>query len=294
MRFERILIAVDFSEPSTRSAAWVVRHLAAGAEVVLGHVVDLPQPPLFLRGRLPPHAELVNTAVRGAEQRLEEFEASLDAPNVTRQVRAGSTAEQLIEIAAATNVDLIAVGQHGRRRGIWNVLGSTAERLLESAKVPVLLAANLPDSPPRLVIAPVASPDGASDVLRTAKAIADRFGAAIMPLHVYDPLVYGRVRLVSSGEGGGELQLSAEQWLQERIIEAGIDPADAKPCVLLGSPGYEILSAASRHDAGMIVMGSRTTGIGRALLGSVARSVVRGASCPVLVLRGERDATDGE
>jgi nucleotide-binding universal stress UspA family protein len=294
MIIKKILIAVDFSEPSAISARWVARHFAANAHIVLGHVVDLPQPPLFLRGRLPPHSELVNTALRGAEQRLEEFAASLGAPSISWQVRAGSTAEQLLAIADETGVDMIAVGQHGRRRGIWNILGSTAERLLDAARVPVLLAGNLPEDAPRIVLAPVASPEVAVAVLRTAKSVADQFGASVMPVHVFDPLLYGRVQLVTAREGGGELQLSAEQWLRERVEEAGIDLAEAKPLVLLGSPGYEILSAASRHGAGMIVMGSRASGIGRALLGSVARSVVRGASCPVLVLRGERPTQEAK
>ena len=54
-----------------------------------------------------------------------------------------------------------------------------------------------------------------------------------------------------------------------------------------GPPLEAILSRARRVGAGAIVVGSRGHGaLGRFLLGSVSRGVVRGARCPVLVVKG--------
>jgi nucleotide-binding universal stress UspA family protein len=51
-------------------------------------------------------------------------------------------------------------------------------------------------------------------------------------------------------------------------------------------PGSEILQYARSHDIDLIVMGTHgRTGLARAALGSVAESVVRAASCPVLTVR---------
>jgi nucleotide-binding universal stress UspA family protein len=288
MRFSRILIAVDFSEPSLAATRWIARHFGQDAEIVLAHVVDIPQPPSFLRGKLPPHDELVHTTSHGAEQRLAEVAASLGSHRVSAHVRVGRAAEQIHELAQEVDADLIAVGDHGRRRGIWAVLGTTAERLLESAKVPVLLAAHLPDGAPARVLAPVDASDLSRDVLVAAGEIARHFDAELIALHVFDPLVYGRVRLVAApgGGSGGELRLSAEQWLEERIAELGLNGERTRACVALGVPGYEILSAANREAVELIVMGSRGgQPLSRVLLGSVARSVVRGAPCPIIVLR---------
>ena len=47
----------------------------------------------------------------------------------------------------------------------------------------------------------------------------------------------------------------------------------------------EILAAAERLDADLIVMGSSAHGLRAALLGSVAREVIRSAKRPVLVTR---------
>ena len=56
----------------------------------------------------------------------------------------------------------------------------------------------------------------------------------------------------------------------------------------IGDPGSEIVSFANEVNANMIIMPSHgRTGISRLLIGSVAERVLRLASCPVLVLRGD-------
>jgi nucleotide-binding universal stress UspA family protein len=290
MEFRRILIAVDFSEPSGAAARWVTRHFAAtDAEIVLAHVVDIPRPPRFLRGKLPPHEELVETTRTGAEARVRELGAALGAPRIHPVVRAGRATDTLLELAREYDVDVIAIGSHGRRRGIWSILGSTAEHVLEHAPVAVLLATGLPDGPPATILAPTDSSDFNREVLAAARDLAARFDARVVPFHVFDPMLYGRVQMASTrrADGEGELTMSAEAWIRERVAELRFDPDRTDPRVAVGSPSYEILAAAQREAAQLIVMGSRSAGsLSRALLGSVARAVLRGATCPVLVLRG--------
>jgi nucleotide-binding universal stress UspA family protein len=91
-----------------------------------------------------------------------------------------------------------------------------------------------------------------------------------------------------------ELRRAAEEMadsrLQEqaqRIGEAGgeIAGVDAR----IGFPDAEKVGLAGRLGAGLIVMGSRGRGpLKRALMGSVSESVVRHASCPILVVRTQR------
>jgi nucleotide-binding universal stress UspA family protein len=54
----------------------------------------------------------------------------------------------------------------------------------------------------------------------------------------------------------------------------------------LGKPAEEIMKAASKHRADLIVMGAKGLGaIARFLLGSVSTRVVQYSSCSVLVVR---------
>lgn len=69
--------------------------------------------------------------------------------------------------------------------------------------------------------------------------------------------------------------------------QLGFAAGEAEIAILAGEPAYEILSAERRGGFDLIVIGSRGgVAVARALLGSVASSVLRGASCPVFVVRG--------
>ena len=53
-----------------------------------------------------------------------------------------------------------------------------------------------------------------------------------------------------------------------------------------GDPAAEILVYAKEHNADMILLGSHgTTAIGRLLVGSTAETVMRQATCPVVILK---------
>jgi len=62
--------------------------------------------------------------------------------------------------------------------------------------------------------------------------------------------------------------------------------------LLRGAPDEAIVRPSDTLGAGLVVLGSRGLGgIRRALLGSIAESVVRHARCPVLIVR--KDALGG-
>ena len=91
-------------------------------------------------------------------------------------------------------------------------------------------------------------------------------------------------------------------WLTKKILaardfsaasrmacEVGAELAELFQVLLkVGEPWEEIIDAASRLDAGLIVMGTHgRRGLPRAILGSVAEKVVRLSAVPVLTIRDE-------
>jgi len=79
-----------------------------------------------------------------------------------------------------------------------------------------------------------------------------------------------------------ELERRLATWARE----AGAPCGHVSWKVLRGAPTEEILRCAKAENFDVIVMGTHgRTGLKHLLLGSVAERVIRGAPCPVLVVR---------
>lgn len=290
MEIDRVVVGMDFSEPAIRAARWAAQHVAPHAELVIVHALEMPVLPDFLRGHVSGAADVIENARRGATDRLAELCRSIcPEGNMRGVVRAGGAVDAILDVVAETRADLVVVGEHGRRAGVLDALGSTAERLLHSSPVPVLLGRGAEDHPPASILIPVEEADVTSLVLRWGAELARRFDAGVALLHVITSQIPGRVRIISasgaSREFEAKLESSARAWLEQAARDAGFDPERTSSDVVFGETRWEVLAAAQRLDVDLIVMGSRGSGTaGQILLGSVARSVLRGAHCPVLVI----------
>ncbi|HJU65182.1 MAG TPA: universal stress protein [Gemmatimonadaceae bacterium] len=305
MKLERIVLGMDFGAASIAAASWAGHRLAPDAELVLVHSIVVPQPPGFLRGRFPSPQTLIDTARTGADKRLREMSNSIGAQRIWLEVREGRPAEHILEVAKEYVADLIIVGKHGDRPGVWNRLGSTAELLARSSPVPVLLANTVTDSAPHRILVALDDDEMSVWVLRWTRWLADRFGATVHAVHVVSSAVVGHVLSAAAfGTGGlvdanveevrGDIQEASGHWMRRRIAEHFEDctrPVDTEVC--FGEAGHEIIAAAERLSCDLIVMGSQgSTAIGRALLGSVVSEVLRGAQVPTLIVRPPEDALE--
>lgn len=291
---ERVVIGVDFSEASIAAIHWVRRALAPDAELVLVHAIEVPEPPAFLRGLHAPREDVVSTASRGAEVRFRELRASLAPGRVWTEIRVSRASECLAAVAAEYGASLVVIGTHRERPGVWNRLGTTAERVLSISPVPVVLTTGqLRDAPAHLLV-PVDDADSFAQLIGWLHALVRIHRSRITTLHVVPSSTLGYL-LTGVGVGVGSvgpvvtapddlLAMEAEQWKQ-RLLAAGLDGERVSCEVIFGEPGRAILEACTRLSADMVVMGRSGAGrIRRALMGSVTREVLRGATCPVLVV----------
>ena len=295
MRLDRVVVGMDFSQPAEEAARWTARHFAPGAEIVLVHVVAVPEPPRFFKGKFPPRATVIETARAGADRRMRELSTSLGAERIWIEIREGNPAEQIDAVATEYDADVVVVGPHGARPGLWDRPGGTAEKLLREAKHAVLLAANPGDRTPRRLLVPVDESPATNSVLGWARFLAERSATEITLLHIVSSTMLND--LLSAGavisgvmvpvpdEVLTNAEMDAGSWLQEVASEAGLDRPGVNTQVKAGDPADLILAAAERVDAELIVMGSSAHGLRAALLGSVAREVLRSAKRPVLVVR---------
>ena len=138
---ETILMPTDFSEPSQRAleyATSLARRL--GASLHLLHVVYFP-----LEAAASPEGYWVDlTNVRSqmraeAESQIQALAASLQGIKVTTQVVEGtSPARAIIQAAKERPAQMIVMGTHGRGGVSHLLLGSVAERVVRTARCPVM------------------------------------------------------------------------------------------------------------------------------------------------------------
>jgi nucleotide-binding universal stress UspA family protein len=138
--------------------------------------------------------------------------------------------------------------------------------------------------------------DASKDAIKAAQIASDISSVSGSELHVLHVGNTKDFHVAPSAEQSfsrrspylSEVRENSEKTLEEavkQVEEAGGTVAETH--LRMGDPDDEILRHCEEHgDIGLLVMGSRGLGpIKRRLMGSVSESVVRHASCPVLVAR---------
>ncbi|MBS0657075.1 MAG: universal stress protein [Verrucomicrobia bacterium] len=159
-------------------------------------------------------------------------------------------------------------------------------------------------APAKLALGRILAPTDFSECGRKAALyalrLAEQAGARLTLLHVLDlpAQAYG---MISTGDGflsGEEIEQfyrGARRQAEARLAAAKAElPATGvtiETALEIGRPAEHIIEQAGKLPADLVVLGTHGySGLKHLLLGSTAERVVRGAPCPVLVVREhERD-----
>jgi nucleotide-binding universal stress UspA family protein len=282
----RILCPVDFSEFSVR--AYEYAHSFAlhyGAALYILHVAE----PFVLPHRGLASQPLIDQiyAQQSAEteEKIHELAAKRSLKDVEHEVVLvrGSTADCVLQFAEDKDIDLIAMGTHGRRGLDRVVLGSVTERVLRTARCPVLAVhkpAETEEGPIQLrkILFCTDFSDNSPRALEYALLLACQYKAELSLLHVLE-------------RSGGEKNLEQEKQqvlrrLQELTPENIRQGVAVVPAVRAGKTYEEILEHAAEIEADLIVIGIRgRNALDLALFGSTTQRVIQLGSYPVLVVR---------
>jgi nucleotide-binding universal stress UspA family protein len=145
MIWKTILVPHDFSSSANHAAA-VARDEAKshGAKIVLLHVIDLPHNVSPDTALIPDSTgapiSIKDYATKNAETHLEDIAARLskDGTKPSVFIRLGTPHDEIIKFVDEMKVDLIVMGTHGRTGLAHLLVGSVAERVVRTSKVPVL------------------------------------------------------------------------------------------------------------------------------------------------------------
>ena len=288
--YDRILIPTDGSEGSIRA---VNRGLGVAksfdADVHVLYVVDSR---LFGGMDLADEEELERTARGSGRQAItvvRERAAELGL-EITQRVTVGVPHADIMEYVESNDIDLVAMGTHGRIGADLAALGSTTERVLQRADVPVLtvrLSGELDqgrgsfDAEVDDILVPTDGSDASMRAAEHAIGFADQYGATLHALYVVDTSIFEfedapRSILGTLRDGGEDAVSEIDSLASDAAISATVSIDE-------GNPAELILGYADDIDAELLALGRRgRTGLPEVLLGSTIARVVRVSETPVL------------
>ncbi len=139
-KLQKIICALDLSEHSKTVAEYACM-LAKAMNASIVAVYAAPTLTQYTGFHVPPNTidSFVGEIVSGAEKAMAQFVAeNFEGVETKAEVVVGYAAEEILEIAAKEEADLIVMGTHGRK-GIDRILfGSVAERVVKNSHLPVL------------------------------------------------------------------------------------------------------------------------------------------------------------
>jgi len=139
----KILLAVDGSKNSLDAVDCLIEHAdwyreKPAVELVTVH---LPVPKLPRMGLVVGRNQIERYYEEEGGARLASAKRRLDEAGIAYKahILVGDIAERILSHASRTRCDLIFIGTRGRGPALSMLLGSTANKVLNTAKIPVLL-----------------------------------------------------------------------------------------------------------------------------------------------------------
>ena len=300
MTINRILCPIDFSEFSRhtfgRAAALAKAH---GASITALHVVPIPPrfTPFPLEVTVPAPAGLPMVQLEGLQRELMAFgqnDSSTAVPIEAVVVEAPTVHSEIVVQAARLPADVIVMGTHGRGGFERLLLGSVTEKVLRTARQPVLTVGSADSGTGQgtfeRILCAIDFSDCSLAALNYALALAEGANAHLTAVNViewtpigYDPLIGPPTDMVGyrmSAEADGR------ERLHQAVVRANAKNVGVNEVVTSGKPQREILRIAREQGCDLIVLGIHGRNpIDRMFFGSTAEPIVRHAPCPVLTIR---------
>ncbi|MHB1052490.1 MAG: universal stress protein [Thiobacillus sp.] len=292
---ETILAATDFSTTAgracERAALLAVQH---NARLILQH--SLPgQAMKRLHARLLPgdvqtEAQLRDYFEGMLRQQAEEMAARWKI-DVTPVLTVGQPHREITRVERESGVDLVVLGAMGEHPAREFFLGSTAERVVREAAVPVLVVRNSPNEMYRRVLAPIDLSLHSSTVAQLARLIAPT--ASLTLAHAFEVPFEGKLQFAGVSEEDIHRYRQEERQSALVALQALAESLSERPeiRVELGMPEATIPALVREMAADLVVAGKHgKSEVIELLLGSMTKHLLREVPCDVLVAPSAQEA----
>lgn len=277
------LAEIEEEDPQLAPAIDLAHSLDATLHVV--YAFHLPDPILY------PTAGVTVFSPEALDEIREEVRSGLEARvrKVSRSARIHCIASPvpadraILDVADNVDADLIVVGATRRGTLSRTILGTTAQRVVRAARIPVLVNRRSDSRPLRRVLLTTDLSELSARVYERGLELVAGLGAAEAERRALLVLAYDFAPPPPLSRGA--LLDAAEAELDRFLKWVEPDAPAPRGKVRTGDPAKEIVAEAADWDADLLVLGTQgRTGASRLLIGSVAEAVVRNALCSALVI----------
>lgn len=300
--FTRVLYPTDLSEASLAAAPYAsaIARWYGGRLTVL-HVVPSLEPQIFVGGGGAPATVVPPVPIDEVRRAMHAavpagLVAGLD---VRFEVRDGTPAAAIAQYARQDEAQLMVMGTHGRSGFDRLISGSVTEKLLRRAPCPVLTipphaAAHPAGATFSRVLCAVDFSPASERAMTLGLDLAQQSQGTAIVAHVIEWLPDEEVRAhahYNVAEYRAHVQDEARQRIHALVSDESRTWCEIDETVRVGRAHRELLRLAAERECDLIALGAQGRGaLGQALFGSTTPQVVRGASCPVLVVSEVADA----
>jgi len=288
----KILAATDFSAPA-RHALERAAQLAQAhpdTQLILAHVVSSSALDSLRRLIGQDAAEQEARLLEQTERTLDEQAERLAARHpvaIDAVLTQGLAQTALVRLAEERHADLLVLGARGMHFVREHLLGSTIERVLRTARRPLLAVKQRPYSPYRRILAAVDFSDHAAAAINAAHAwLPD---ADFVLLHAFEVEMESTFRLAGMDDNQIhqyriQARSAAQTEMEAFIGKLHVPASQLSRQFVHGAATLRILEQEQTIDADLIVIGKHGRSVmEELLLGSVTKHVLAHSSSDVFI-----------
>ena len=281
-KIKRIIVGIDVFNKS--NAVLKRAFMLAGehnASLTIVHAVQIPWlsvPSYF-------SSEALDIDSEGIQKKLEKkIKASKGLAKVpyTVFIKEGNTDDILLYEAKLIKAELIIIGAHSKSKGLKNILGTTAQKIVNKSHLPLLIVKKNVKGKYQNILAPTDFQRESSESVKYVKQLFP--DTKISAVHSSETIYLGGPYTIE-GIDVIEYNVMAKKYARKdlkdfmkehtikkgKIIDGGINSKEAL-IKYIGKGSYDL-----------VVIGSRSTSGLNALLGSVASSLLKDSPTDILV-----------
>jgi nucleotide-binding universal stress UspA family protein len=211
----------------------------------------------------------------------------------------GEPAEALIDYTQKKGIDLVIMMSHGRSGIMPWAMGSTANKIIQKSKVPVLMiraeqavSRQRPVQVFKNILIPLDGSALGEAALDLTKTIAHAMKSKVILLFVVETVEYvhsigGPDHFVYSEMQVEKMKKDATQYLGK--VQEQFDGGNVQLMLRTGEPAREIIRLSDEEKVSIVAMSSHgKTGITRWMMGSTSSKILHAGKTPLLLVRPQQ------